>query len=254
VLHHAEPRHRKVLTRLLDLWEHANADWFGDVLVPPHILMTEPSSSKAGGDTSSVSAWGSTLQIRLRPSIWTGTHRSMREGAEFEEGRLRFLEDIALHETVHQYQLEIARDPEDSYHGHGPHFRDHCNRIGRDLGLPPVRTAKKRGSDRDLPSCAHWPICVRDPDYYLGAYVPPGGDTDEEEQPIEPLDVVAREIAHLLAVGASDRWNVMLEVLREAEPYWVDGFVEELRLQGLLPDVPGSVWEQHVKTARRQQR
>jgi hypothetical protein len=59
---------------------------------------------------------------------------------------------------------------EDGFHGHGPKFRDQCNRIGALLGLPPVRTSKARGKDKALPSCAQWPHCVRPADYYLGAY------------------------------------------------------------------------------------
>ena len=55
-----------------------------------------------------------------------------------------------------------------TYHGHGPKFRDQCNRIGAMLGLPPVRTGKARGKDKGLPSCAYWPHCVRPADYYQG--------------------------------------------------------------------------------------
>lgn len=72
--------------------------------------------------------------------------------------------------------MEITRKTEESYHGHGPTFRDACNRIGAILGLPLVRTSKKRGADKDLPSCAQWPHNVRPPDDYLGAYVPPQVD------------------------------------------------------------------------------
>jgi hypothetical protein len=52
-------------------------------------------------------------------------------------------------------------------------FRDVCNRIGESLGLPPVRSSKKRKADAHLPSCAQWPHNVRPEDYYQGAYVLP---------------------------------------------------------------------------------
>ena len=52
---------------------------------------------------------------------------------------------------------------------HGPAFHDECNRIGKELGLPPVRTAKARGPEKSLPSCAHWPFNVRPEGYYRGA-------------------------------------------------------------------------------------
>ncbi len=35
-----------------------------------------------------------------------------------------------------------------------------------------LRSMKKRGKDKDLPSCAQWPLNVRPRDYYLGAYKP----------------------------------------------------------------------------------
>jgi hypothetical protein len=44
--------------------------------------------------------------------------------------------------------------------------------VGKTLGLGQVRVAKARGKDKDLPSCAEWPHCVRPKNYYHGAYVP----------------------------------------------------------------------------------
>jgi hypothetical protein len=43
--------------------------------------------------------------------------------------------------------------------------------VGKKLRLAQVRIAKVRGKDRDLPSCALWPHCVRPRNYYHGAYV-----------------------------------------------------------------------------------
>ena len=70
----------------------------------------------------------------------------MSAGNEYAEGRLRLVEDITFHETVHQYQVEVLGRPEESYRGHGPIFRDLCNRIGVMLGLAEVRTGKSRGT------------------------------------------------------------------------------------------------------------
>ena len=36
--------------------------------------------------------------------------------------------------------------------------------------MPPVRTAKARGPEKSLPSCAHWPLNVRPEGYYRGAF------------------------------------------------------------------------------------
>ena len=113
--------------------------------------------------------WGSKNQIRIRPSLITGQHKLLRDGDEFLEGRLRFVEDVLLHESVHQDRDERLHTPENSYKGHGPVFAGECNRIGEALGLRPVRPAKARGPHKDLPSCAEWPHNVRPREYYLGA-------------------------------------------------------------------------------------
>jgi hypothetical protein len=46
-----------------------------------------------------------------------------------------------------------------------------------------VRSAKRRGPDKDRPSCAQWPHNVRPLDYYLGAVVEP---TPEPPTPPKP--------------------------------------------------------------------
>jgi hypothetical protein len=43
------------------------------------------------------------------------------------------------------------------------------------MGLAQVRIVKARGKDKDLPSCAEWPHCVRPRNYYRGAFVPAAG-------------------------------------------------------------------------------
>jgi hypothetical protein len=90
--------------------------------------------------------------------------------------------DVLLHETIHQYHDEITGKVEKSYHGHGPAFRDECNRIGKELGLPPVRTAEARGPEKNLPSCAHWPFNVRPEGYYRGAFDIRGEVAKEEDE------------------------------------------------------------------------
>jgi hypothetical protein len=80
---------------------------------------------------------------------------------------------VLLHELIHHHNEEILHEPEDGWHGHGPKFRDECNRIGALLGLSPVRTSKRRGADQHLPSCAQWPHTVRPAAHYLGALADP---------------------------------------------------------------------------------
>jgi len=48
------------------------------------------------------------------------------------------------------------------------------------LRLPPVRVAKARGPEKDLPSCAHWPHCVRPASYYKGAFITAEDQDDDD--------------------------------------------------------------------------
>jgi hypothetical protein len=170
VLLEARPWYQQHLGRLYLLWGKWNQDYFNGALVTPYVRFAEPSSPQRLGDYARVSGFGGHGQVRLRPSLLAGSHPSVRAGDEFAEGRFLLVADVFLHEPVHQWQHEVLGDLEDGYHGHGPKFRDRCNRIGALLGLPPVRTSKARGKDKALPSCAYWPHCVRPAEYYQGAY------------------------------------------------------------------------------------
>jgi hypothetical protein len=173
-------QHSADAKRLYALFDEWNAAYFDGRLTVPYLVLLEPGSPRRLGDTSSISGWGGKLQIRLRPSLLDGTYPHLQAGAEFAEGRFRYVADVLLHEMVHHFHMEITGAREESFHGHGPAFRDECNRIGAALGLPPVRSGKKRGPDKDLPSCQQWPHNVRPPDYYLGAVIEP---TPEPPQP-----------------------------------------------------------------------
>jgi hypothetical protein len=133
----------KRLYALFDQWNH---QFFDGALVVPHILLSEPRSSRALGDTAHYSGWGSRLQIRLRPSLLLGTHALLRGGEEFKEGRFLFTADVLLHEMIHHYNDEIAHENEAGWHGHGPKFRDECNRSGRASGW--ARCAPRSGAAR----------------------------------------------------------------------------------------------------------
>lgn len=188
----ADPWHRDHLTRLFSVWDNANRLYFQEMLVPPYLMLTEPSHSHHYGDCSAFSGFGGKCQIRIRPSLLTGTHPHVQAGEAYAEGRFRFVADVLLHEAIHQLHFEITGKTDESYHGHGPAFRDVCNRIGAELGLRPVRTAKARGKDRDRPSCAQWPHCVRPADHYLGAYVRPARDkTNRDEAAVNLARLVA---------------------------------------------------------------
>jgi hypothetical protein len=188
VLTEAEPWHREHLGRLYEDWERYNETYFAEALVPPYILLSEPSNPRRLGDCSPYSGFGGKSQIRLRPSLLRGTHPHIDPQSPLE-GRYRFVTDVLLHETIHQFHQEITGLDDHWYHGHGPAFRDVCNFIGALLGLPPVRDSKNRGKDKELPSCSQWPHNVRPADHYLGAYK----QDDQDDSPVNFCPVCLRQ-------------------------------------------------------------
>lgn len=185
VLDHAEPWHREHLGRLFSNWRTWNGAHFDGRLEPPYLLLAEPSTPRRYGDCGALSGFGGRSQIRIRPSLVRGSHPHVRAGEDHAEGRALFVDDVLLHEMVHQWQFEVIGDPESAYCGHGPLFRDVANRIGAALGLPAVRDCKRRGSGRDLPSCSHWPHVVRPAGFYLGAVRREVHDDDDGDQDLE---------------------------------------------------------------------
>ena len=206
VLSEAKPWYREHLGRLYQLWEEWNRDFFDSAFsASPYITFGTPSFSRAYGNYGRISDFGGVAQIRIRRSLLAGTHPDTK--AMTEEGRKRFVEDVLLHEMIHQYQHEILNEHERSYKGHGPTFRDKANEISEKLGLGKARVAKKRGKDSQLPSCAHWPHNVRPEGYYGRAYEEPPGRTsvvDSLEQKILSLPSGTRRELMDVSTG-SDR-------------------------------------------------
>ena len=208
MLAQADPWHREHLTALYATWHRYNACYFAGHMTPPYLLLAEPITPRTYGDTSPASGFGAKLQIRIRPSLLRGTHPHVVPGHD-PRGLQRFVADILLHETIHQYQFEVVQKDEASYDGHGPLFRDSANTISSILGLPPVRASKVPKKERHLPSCAHWPHNVRPADYYGGAIRPVWDPVPVDEEALlaklvritAPVDLatVARLCEQLLA-------------------------------------------------------
>jgi len=206
VLEHAQGPYASSLLKLYALGQEYNDRHFAGRLVPPYVLLSEPRSPQAIGDWSPISGSGLLSQIRIRPSILTGTHRKMRAGTEYAAGRFLYAADILLHEMIHQWHTEVTGQTEDSMHGHGPAFRDMCNQIGRQLGLPPVGTKRQK----QHPACNQWPHNVRPVGYYLGAIA----DVAEQLPAPEPSgpdagDYGAMFAAALAALPVSDALDVL---------------------------------------------
>ncbi len=199
------------VSKLIHIWNYWNRAFFENSFKDcPIILLAEPSKPSVLGDYSAVGAYGNRAQIRIRPSLLSGTHPHTLPGKEYEEGRFFFVADVCLHETIHLWQDEVMGNLEESYHGHGPLFRDKCNEIGEKMGLPPVRTCKKRGKDAELPSCSHFPHNVRPPDYYQGAYIGRNGEPKPLRGRLERLLKVFTSdeiLQELKAMGILKTWN-----------------------------------------------
>ena len=167
---HAEPHRRQQLLTLRDHWRDCNRLHFAGRMMQPYITLTEPSAPQILGQCCSVSSWGSRLEIRLRPSLLDGTHPNLLSAGI--EARLQFVKDVLLHEMIHQHVMEHEPDVnENSYHGHGPVFTAHANRIGARLGLSEVVVRNRAAETK--PKSAQWPHCVASPDRYGGGYVRP---------------------------------------------------------------------------------
>ena len=165
--------HRNCLNRLYKRWNEYNRYYFGKRMVEPYLMLSDMAGAKTMGDYAPISGFGGKSQIRIRSTIVTGTYPLTANGNCNQEGLMRIAEDTLLHEMVHQFAHECVGKTEESFHGHGPTFRDECNRVGLALGLGPVRTSKKRGAGAHLPSCSNWPHVVRPNSYYLGAWPSP---------------------------------------------------------------------------------
>jgi hypothetical protein len=174
VLEKAEPWYRAHLTKLYAHWRAWTQQFFDGTMVEPYLMLATPKTPNAWGDCGPVSGFGGKSQIRLRRSLLDGTHPAVFPGKASAAGRFVLVSDVLSHEMIHQYQQEVLHEPETSYHGHGPIFQAHANRIGALLGLSPVRTSKARGKEKALPSCSHWPHIVRPAHFYHGALRPPG--------------------------------------------------------------------------------
>jgi len=158
--------------RLYDLWDKWNDEFFEGRMVPSLIQLTDPGQTHSYGCCTNFSGLaGIHSAIKIRRSILDGTLRDLKGGNRNPQGLRRFLEDVLLHEMIHQWHHEVTGHSDESYSGHGPAFSAKANEIGAKLALPLVRrTCKSR--DGKEPSPSQWPHDVRPDGYYLGAHVP----------------------------------------------------------------------------------
>ena len=103
------------------------------------------------------------------------------------------------------------------------------------LDLPPVRTAKARGPEKSLPSCAHWPFNVRPEGFYRGAFEL-GPEQTKEAEEAEPEEEMSREkvaaspeaLATFLAAAIS-QFEEQFAITPEEKLHGVRLFVKDLK-------------------------
>jgi hypothetical protein len=202
-----EPNFGIILGRLYEEWDNYNSEYFHSVLKPPHITCGQV-PPRCWGFYAESTDWGGKAQITLKRQLVWGTSKAVVNPWP-ALGTMRFILDVLLHETVHQWQHEIAKKNEHSYGGHGGVFAAKCNEIGAVLELPRV-VAKRRKHTRDEPSCAYWPHNVR-PDGYYCADV----DVDRllnRSKPRHEPDVVQvfRNLLEMLEEGRIEKVKAIL--------------------------------------------
>ncbi|MBI4022268.1 MAG: hypothetical protein HY372_02835 [Candidatus Andersenbacteria bacterium] len=162
---HAEPVFRDVSRHLYERWDELNRRYFKRKLKRPHLTFGY-TSPRSLAFCSPLTDWGATLQITINQRLILGDHRIVVNPWP-AQGVKRFLADVLLHESLHQYHREVTGKTDPGYRGHGTAFAQTCNDIGDQLGLPPVVARRRnRAKDLDKPICNYWPHNVRPPDFY----------------------------------------------------------------------------------------
>jgi len=121
-----------------DMW---NERHFGGQLGSPLLFISHTSSPRALGDYIEKDEHGLVSRIRVAPRI-------------LRCGWFPAALAVLLHEMIHAWQHEIARDLEPGYKAHGPKFAAKANEIGADYGFEPC-APKGRGG---LARAESWPF------------------------------------------------------------------------------------------------
>src|SRR5215217_9402144 len=96
-LEQASPAIKPKIEHLARKWIEYNALYFGDQLREPFLAFEEPGHTTCYGEYSTVSAFGGSGQIQIRPSLLSGTLIDFREGNKNREGLQRFTDEVLLH-------------------------------------------------------------------------------------------------------------------------------------------------------------
>ena len=173
---------------------HKEADGkdHGRLLTEPHLTIGF-CPPRALGYCRRIADHGGFMQITIRTSLFDGTYSGIHKKWYVSPGVKRLVDDILLHEMVHQYHFEITGTHELKQGGHGKKFRDTCNQISEALFIPESQWiddgrvhklspegqfgprinedwkvyVRRRGSkDTHKRVANHWPMNIRPDDYY----------------------------------------------------------------------------------------
>ena len=161
---HSEPFYREVLGDLYRSWLETNRDFFHSQLHEPHLTIGQ-TPPRCLGLCSPKTDWGGDCQITITESLVFGKHRIVVNRWP-AAGTKRFIRDVVLHESIHQYQWEVSGNAELAYRGHGPEFTKFCNEIGAQLDLAPVVPRRRGRKDLEKPIANCWPHNVRPAGFY----------------------------------------------------------------------------------------
>jgi len=189
-----------IMSKLYPLWRQLNARCrqaraFDDkkrCLQLPHLTIGF-CPPRALGYCRRIADHGGFMQITMRHNLFDGSYSGVNNTWKGSLGVKRLVDDILLHEMVHQYHFEITATPELKQGGHGKAFRDTCNRISEELFVPEDQWSddgsvhqlsrdgrfgpriaenwkvyvRKRGpKSADKRVANHWPINIRPKNYY----------------------------------------------------------------------------------------
>src|SRR3954468_16285153 len=97
-LEEASPAIQEHIQHLCSCWQRYNEEFFASALAPPVLAFEEPGHTTCYGEFSTVSCFGGSGQIMIRPSLLKGSLQDFRNGNRNPEGLRRFTEQVLLHE------------------------------------------------------------------------------------------------------------------------------------------------------------
>jgi hypothetical protein len=186
VTNDSEEKYKENLTMLYEHFDMCNNDHFNSELTtPPYITFSAPDYMGHLGSYSPVSDFGGGAHIKIRPALLGKRHPRTKNMPE--DGKIRFVRDVLLHQMVHEYLDEVIGLDWEFVQSHGDAYLRKCNEIGERMGLGPVGPPNPPKSSEKRYSALYWPHVVRPSGYY-------GADYEPRKQMEDLVDYLERTI------------------------------------------------------------